>query len=68
MEPLKLTTEAAELVRLKPQTLRAMRSRGGGPRFVRLSANKCAYRVEDLREWVESRTRRTTCDPGPGAA
>jgi hypothetical protein len=66
MEPLKNTSEAAELVRLRPQTLRSLRSKGGGPDFIRLAPNRCAYRTSDLEKWVESRKRRSTCDPGPG--
>ena len=65
MEPLKSTEEAGGLVRLKPQTMRSLRSKGGGPAFVRLSSNRVGYRVEDLEAWIQSRTRRSTCDPGP---
>jgi hypothetical protein len=67
MEPLKSTEEAGGLVRLKPQTMRSLRSKGGGPAFIRLSSNRVAYRPADLEAWVESRKRRSTCDPGPSA-
>lgn len=62
------TSEAAAAVSLKPQTLRAMRSRGDGPTFVRLSKNTVAYTPEDLKSWIESRKRKSTADPGPGRA
>lgn len=68
MEPLKSTEEAAAYVRLKAQTLRNFRSRGGGPDFIKLARNRCAYRVSDLERWIESRRRTSTCDPGPGRA
>ena len=62
------TSQAAAAVSLQPQTLRAMRSRGDGPTFVRLSKNRAAYDPEDVRKWIESRKRISTCDPGPGRA
>lgn len=65
MEKLELTKGAADLVQLKPQTLRSLRSKGTGPVFIRLSANRVAYRVSDLERWIESRRRTSTCDPGP---
>jgi len=67
MEPLVSTEEASELIRLRPQTLRAYRSRGGGPDFIRLAMNRVAYRTADLEKWIEQRKRRSTCDPGPSA-
>jgi hypothetical protein len=66
MEKLISTEDAAELVRLRPQTLRSLRSKGGGPVFIRLSASRCAYRPADLEQLVEERKRRSTADPGPG--
>jgi hypothetical protein len=63
--PLLSTAEAAAFLRLRPQTLRSLRSRGGSPVFVRLSANRVAYAAEDLASWVSERKRTSTCDPGP---
>jgi hypothetical protein len=68
MEPLKSTAEAGTYVRLKPQTLRNFRSKGGGPDFIKLATNRVAYRTSDLEKWVESRRRTSTVDPGPGRA
>lgn len=65
MEPLKSTEEAAQLVRLRPQTLRSLRSKGGGPDFIKLAPNRVAYRTADLERFVESRRRTSTADPGP---
>jgi hypothetical protein len=67
MEKLISTQDAAELIRLKPQTLRSLRSKGGGPRFCKLSTNRVAYRPSDLETWIESRCRRSTADPGRAA-
>jgi predicted DNA-binding transcriptional regulator AlpA len=68
MEKLNSTEEAAERIRLRPQTLRSYRSKGGGPDFIKLAPNRVAYRTSDLEKWVESRRRRSTADPGPGTA
>jgi predicted DNA-binding transcriptional regulator AlpA len=62
------TKEAAAVLKLRPQTLRSFRSKGGSPVFVRLSQNRIAYAEEDLRAWIESRKRKSTADPGPGRA
>jgi len=67
MEKLISTEEAAELVRLRPQTLRGLRSKGGGPDFIKLAPNRVAYRPSDLEEWTETRRRRSTADPGRAA-
>ena len=50
-----LTDEAGQLLGLKPQTLRARRTKGGGPRYVRLAPNRIGYRLSALREWLEAR-------------
>lgn len=68
MEKLISTEDAAELIRLRPQTLRSLRSKGGGPAFIRLAPNRVAYSIADLEKWTEERKRISTCDPGPGRA
>ena len=50
------TREAALVLGLKEQTLRALRQRGGGPRFVRLSINRVAYTPQSLVQFLEERT------------
>lgn len=67
MEKLISTEDAAELIRLKPQTLRSLRSKGGGPDFIKLAPNRVAYRPADLERWTESKRRRSTADPGRAA-
>lgn len=56
------TTEAARIVSLRPQTLRSLRSRGGGPAFVALSANRVGYRVEELIRWARAREFSSTAE------
>jgi hypothetical protein len=49
-------------------SLAAMRSRGGGPAFVRISTGKrgrVAYTRRALLEWIAKQTRHSTSDPGP---
>jgi predicted DNA-binding transcriptional regulator AlpA len=62
------TDEASDLLRLQAQTLRKYRSEGGGPGYVRLSANRIAYDPMDLAAWIAERRRVSTSDPGPGRA
>ena len=53
--------EAAEILRRKPQTLRAWAMRGQGPPFIRVS-ERVLYPESDLLAWIESRR----VEPGPG--
>ena len=59
---------AGVFVDLTPRTLQALRQRGGGPRFCRLSSRCVKYRRIDLRAWSEARLRTSTSDPGQEAA
>ncbi len=49
--------EAAELLGLKPQTLKAYRVRGDGPKEIPVEGGKYpySYRKEDLVEWTQGR-------------
>lgn len=53
--PYLTTREAADLLRLRPQTLRAWRVRGTGPAFIRLGS-RILYRHADVEAWLEERT------------
>jgi predicted DNA-binding transcriptional regulator AlpA len=44
----------AQLLHVKVKTLQAWRSRGGGPRFVRVG-RLVRYRDEDVAAWIQSR-------------
>lgn len=63
-EHLLTTNETAALLRLQPQTLRVWRSRGRGPRYLKIG-NRVCYRHSDLTSWLEARTRNSTSDHGP---
>ncbi len=57
------TIAAAEYLSLSPATLETLRTRGGGPPFVKLG-RRVVYRREDLEAWLRERMRRSTSDPG----
>ena len=59
---------AAKFVDLSVRSIQGYRSKGGGPRFVKISSRCVKYRRIDLREWVEARVRTSTSDTGQGAA
>jgi hypothetical protein len=53
------TKQAAAYLTLKPSTLEAWRSRGGGPRFLKFGG-AVRYRPTDLFEFSEARCRTNT--------
>jgi predicted DNA-binding transcriptional regulator AlpA len=69
-ERLLTTAEAAALLGIAPQSLRAWRHYGRGPRFVRFGGprGRAAYRPEDLRAWIEARTAVSTTEESTRAA
>ena len=61
--------EAAYLLGQSKRTLDEWRISGGGPDFLRLGrVRSVRYRRRDLVEWMATRRRRSTSDPGPEAA
>ena len=59
---------AAEFLDVAPRTLQKWRQTGDGPEFVRLSARCIRYTRALLRAYAEARIRKSTSDPGKGAA
>lgn len=43
---------AASLIGVEKQTLSNWRCEGKGPKYVRLSANRVVYKLEDIEAWV----------------
>ena len=60
--------QAARFIAMTPRALEAWRCRGGGPRYVKVSAHCVRYRRQDLVEWAEQRLRSTTQDSFPGSS
>jgi len=54
--------EAAVYIGHSVRALQNWRVRGGGPKFVKISARSIRYRRCDLNEWVESKLVRTTSE------
>lgn len=67
VEPVFDTIAASSLLGLKASTLEVWRCKGIGPRFVKLGA-RVVYRLCDINEFLENRTRTSTADPGRPAA
>lgn len=55
------TVRAAEIVGLSHRTLEGLRTRGGGPRFVKLG-RRILYDVDDLATWAEQNKKSSTSD------
>lgn len=48
----------ADLLGIRPQSLRVRRMRGAGPPFIRLGngpTSRCAYRAEEVVRWISER-------------
>lgn len=54
--------QAAAYTGLAEATLETLRSRGGGPRFVKLSRNLIRYRLHDLDAFLDARTVASTSE------
>lgn len=63
MEQLLTTDEAAAYLRLHPFTLRNWRTRGGGPRAVKVGRS-VRYRLSDIEAWLEEHAEDRTPVPG----
>lgn len=64
MELKKILTqkEAGNYIGISFLTLANWRVAGKGPRFVRLSPRKIAYRIEDLDRWLGERVYQSTSE------
>jgi predicted DNA-binding transcriptional regulator AlpA len=62
MQPLLTQRQAAALLALSTRSMERMRSAGGGPKFVRLSRGRIAYREADLEEWIGKRVVSNTSE------
>ena len=59
---------AAKFLNITTRSMQAARQRGGGARFVRISARCIKYRRVDLKAYADARLRSSTSDPGEAAA
>jgi predicted site-specific integrase-resolvase len=63
VEPIFDTPAAAPLLGVTPGTLQVWRCQGKGPRFIK-SGGRVIYRLRDINAYLDSRTRKSTADPG----
>lgn len=59
--------QTGRILKVSRRTLQGWRTKGEGPPFVDLG-RRVRYRRADLIAFIEARLRRSTSDPGPGAA
>jgi len=55
-------TEAASFVGYTIRAMQGWRVKGGGPKFIKVSARSIRYRRRDLIEWAEARLRANTSE------
>ena len=55
--------EAAGILCYSVRALQNWRSRGGGPKFIKVSARSVRYRRRDLLDWIQARTVANTSQP-----
>lgn len=55
--------EAAGILATRPKTLQHWRSTGFGPRIIRISPNRIAYRLGDLKAYIASAARGPVTPP-----
>lgn len=67
MTTLLSVADAASLLGVNRSFLDRRRTAGTGPRYVRLSARKIAYRKEALEHWLQEQDRQSTSDRGPNS-
>ncbi len=51
-----LDTEAAEIIRKKPNTLRNWRAKDVGPPYTKVDGDLVVYPLEGLKKWLSERT------------
>lgn len=61
-DPLFTPWQAAARIGLSPSTLAKRRMNGTGPRFIRLSATRVAYRQSAIDAWLAERERSSTLE------
>ncbi len=55
--------DAADVLCYSVRALQNWRHRGGGPKFIKVSARSVRYRRRDLMDWIEARTVAHTSQP-----
>lgn len=58
--------EVAERLKVKVTTLQALRTRGGGPAFIKLGYNRVRYSLKDIEAWESQRRYNCTSEQKAG--
>ena len=59
---------AASFLDMTPRSMQAMRQRGDGPQFIRISSRCIRYTRALLKSYADARMRSSTSDPGQAVA
>jgi len=62
MSDLLTPEQAAELMSRSVLTLQDMRTKGGGPKYVKLGHRTIRYRREDIEAWINARVFSNTAE------
>jgi predicted DNA-binding transcriptional regulator AlpA len=62
IDPLLSPSQTADYTGLTKPTLQRHRTDGTGPRFIKLGKRRVAYRLSDLKAWLEVRAATSTAD------
>ena len=54
--------QVSKILGVQTRTLESWRIRGGGPKFVRISARCIRYKIAEIREWIDKRTKSSTSE------
>ena len=55
------TKEAARVVNMHPDTVKKLRTKGGGPTFCKVKNWQIRYRKDELIQWLESKKATALC-------
>lgn len=60
--PFLTTVEAAQYLKVSRNYLQGLRTTGGGPDFLRVSARRVLYSIENLDAWLKANTHSSTAE------
>ena len=67
MQALLSPIATAKALCISIKTLEAMRLRGNGPKWVKVSSRRIAYRPSDVQAWIDDRVYSSTSEYGRAA-
>jgi predicted DNA-binding transcriptional regulator AlpA len=61
-DPILNPQQTADYIGSSVPTLQRFRTEGTGPRFIKLGKRRVAYRLSDIRSWLDERVAASTAD------